>query len=233
VTGARDDLVARVTRNLDAVRERIARADRDPDTVDVLAVVKGHGHDVVLAAVGAGLSHLGENFADELVAHHDALAHHDVLARDDVEWHYLGALQRNKLGRLAGRVAVYETLADSLDAERAAERAAAARCYVQVDVAGTPGRAGCRPGTEGAVVAAARDHGLDVLGLMCVASPDPTLAAAEFGWLRGAADALGLHGCSMGMSDDLELACRAGATQVRLGTALFGDRPTQAPRGLA
>lgn len=250
MTDARDDTVARVTRNLELVRERIDAAAVDPASVEIVAVLKGHGVDAVRAAWAAGILHVGDNYADELVAHHDALVS-DGPGTDDgdadgigdgvdhgverraLTWHFLGALQRNKLARLAPRVAVYETIAGARDATRVAVRAPGARCYVQVDVAGTPGRAGCRPGDEGAAVAAATAAGLEVLGLMCVATPDPVAAAREFAWLRGAADALGLRGCSMGMSDDLELACRAGTTQVRLGTALFGPRPPLAAPGLA
>ena len=78
----------------------------------------------------------------------------------------------------------------------------------------------------GDVVAATRDAGLACAGLMCVAAPDPVAAAAQFAALRRAADALSLEGCSMGMSGDYEAACRAGATLVRLGTALLGARPS-------
>jgi hypothetical protein len=128
---------------------------------------------------------------------------------------------------------VYQSVASPRDAELVARHAAAARCYVQVDVSGRSGRAGCAPAATPSVVAAAREAGLVVEGLMCVASPDPGLAAAEFEGLRRAADALGLRGCSMGMSGDLEAACAAGATMVRLGTALFGRRPSPPSRPLA
>ena len=224
---ARDELVARVTANLGAIRERVAATGRDPDEVRVVAVCKSLGPDAPLAALAAGLGDVAENYATELVAHHDAAGDAPLT------WHFLGALQRNKLARLSPRVAVYQSVASARDADLVARHAAAARCYVQVDVTGLPGRAGCTPAATPDVVAAARDAGLRVEGLMCVASPDPHLAATEFEGLRRAADALGLEGCSMGMSGDLEAACRAGATLVRLGTALFGPRPSPPSRGLA
>jgi PLP dependent protein len=227
VSLARDELVARVTTNLAAVHDRIASTGRDPGEVTVLAVCKSFGPDAPIAAASAGIDAVGENYAAELVAHHDAAG------ATPLEWHFLGALQRNKLARLAPRVAVYQSVASPRDAELLARRAGAARCYVQVDVSGLAGRAGCAPSATPSVVGAAQDLGLVVEGLMCVASPDPGLAAAEFEGLRRSADALGLRGCSMGMSGDLEAACVAGATLVRLGTALFGPRPSPTSRPLA
>jgi uncharacterized pyridoxal phosphate-containing UPF0001 family protein len=227
LSDARDELVARVERNHAEVRDRIRSAGRDPDEVGIVAVVKGHGDDVVAAAIAAGLTELGDNYANELVAHHDATT------GEAVAWHFLGALQRNKLARLATRVDVYESVASSDDAAAVARRAEGARCYVQVEVTGLPGRAGCPLEVAPEVVASARAAGLSVLGLMCVASPEPDRAESEFRAVRLAADALGLAGCSMGMSGDLEAACRAGTTALRLGTALFGPRPPRGHPGLA
>jgi uncharacterized pyridoxal phosphate-containing UPF0001 family protein len=219
VTEARDELVARVVANLAAVRDRIAAAGADPTAVSVVAVTKSFGPPAVLAAAAAGLTDVAESYAKELCTTHDAV---DV----SVTWHFLGAMQRNKLAALATRVQVFESVASIADAERLAKRAPGARCYVEVDVTAQPGRHGCARGDEGAVAAAARDAGLSVEGLMCVASQDPRGAAEQFAWLRAAADRCGLEGCSMGMSGDFELACAHGATMVRLGTALFGARPS-------
>ena len=171
---ARDELVARVTANLEAVRERIASAGRDPGTVTIVAVCKTLGPEAPLAAAACGLSDVGENYAAELVAHHDASGDAPLT------WHFLGQLQRNKLARLAPRVAVYQSIASERDAENVARHAAGARCYVQVDVSGRPGRHGCAPDAVARVAAAARDQGLALEGLMCVASPDPAAAAGEF-----------------------------------------------------
>jgi len=227
VTLARDELVARVTANLAVVAQRIASSGRDPSEVTLIAVCKGFGPEAAAAAAAADVRDVGENYAAELVAHHDALA------GAPLTWHFLGALQRNKLARLAPRVSVYESVASARDAALVAAHSAGARCYVQVDVSGLPGRAGCAPPDTAEIVAAARGEGLLVEGLMCVASPDPSVAPGEFAALRRSADALGLPGCSMGMSGDLEAACRAGATSVRLGTALFGARPSRPSAALA
>jgi hypothetical protein len=232
VSPARDELVARVTRNLAVVRERIAATGRDPAGVRIVAVTKTFGPEAAIAALAAGLCDVGENYADELVASYNAL-HVDTLQDDAVHdgalvWHFLGRLQRNKLARLAPRVAVYQTVSSAGEADAIASRAPGARCYVQVDVAGVPGRNGCRPDEVHAVASAALDAGLELEGLMCVASNDPSLADAQFAALRRAADDEGLTGCSMGMSGDFEAACARGATMIRLGTALFGPRPSRA-----
>jgi len=227
VTEARDELVARVTRNLEGVRERIAAVGADPTRITIVAVTKTFGPEAAAAALAAGIGDVAENYADELVAKHDALG------EAALRWHYLGRLQRNKLARLAPRVAVYQTVSSAAEAAALAARAPAARCYLQVDVTGLPGRLGCRPQDAPAIAAAAGDAGLALEGLMCVADPDPRLAEGQFSSLRDLADALGLAGCSMGMSGDFEAACRAGATMLRLGTVLFGDRASPRSGSLA
>jgi PLP dependent protein len=226
VSEARGELVARVAGNLAAVRARIAAVRTDPGSVSVVAVTKTFGPPAVEAAIAAGLTDVAESYAKELVATRNAVT-------TPVTWHYLGALQGNKLGALVTRVDVFQSVASATDAERLGHRAAGARCYVQVDVTGDPGRLGCRRADLDGVVGAARDAGLRVEGLMCVASPDPVRATEEFGWLRGAADRSGLEGCSMGMSGDFELACALGSTMVRLGTILFGDRPKEGSEPVA
>jgi PLP dependent protein len=220
VTDARDEFVARVGANLAAVRDRIAATASDPSAVRVVAVTKSFGPPAVLAAAAVGLTDVAESYAQEFVATHDAVG-------VPMTWHFVGALQRNKLAKLATRVQVFQSVSSLSDAQALASRVPSARCYVEVDVTGEVGRHGCPRGAEGGVVAAARDAGLVVDGLMCVVSPDPARAREEFTWLRGAADRCGLEGCSMGMSGDFELACARGSTMVRLGTALFGQRPSK------
>lgn len=224
---ARGDLVARVAANLAAVHEQMAAAGGDPDHVTVVAVTKTFGPDAVRAALAAGLADVGESYANELVATHDAIG------EAACTWHFLGPLQRNKLARLAPRVDVYQAVTSAHAAAALATRVPGARCYVEVNVDGGPGRPGCLPGELTAVVGAARDAGLGLEGLMCVASPDRGAARAQFASLRRAADALGLGGCSMGMSGDYDLAVAAGSTMVRLGTALFGPRHGEGPGDLA
>jgi len=209
---------------LRAVRERIARAGADPERVRVVAVTKGFGADAVRAAVGAGLRDVGENYAAELEAKAEALEADPVPV--GVVWHFLGAVQRNKVADLAPRVGLWQSVAREVEGARIARFHPAAAVLVQVDSTGLAGRNGCAPSDVAGLVGRLRDaHGLDVRGLMTVAAPGREAAGAAFGTVARLADELGLAERSMGMSDDLESAVAAGTTMVRLGRALFGDRP--------
>jgi PLP dependent protein len=208
-----DEVVTR----LEAVRARIARAGADPDRVRVLAVTKGFGSDAVVAARAAGLSSLGENYAAELAA--------KAPGPPGTHWHFLGAVQRNKVGALAPLVDVWQGLTRVAEGERIAKFAPGARVLVQIDYTGLPGRNGCVPESVPTLVDALRRLELSVEGLMTVAPTDPSAAAAAFGSLARLADALDLPERSMGMSADIEAAVVAGSTMVRVGRALFGERP--------
>jgi PLP dependent protein len=227
VSDARDEYVARVRSNLEVVHDRVAAAGRDPATITIVAVTKTFGPLAAAAARDVGLRDVGENYASELVATHDALG------ESPLAWHYLGAIQSNKLARLAPRVAVYQSVSSRTQATAIARRAPGARCYVQVDLSGQATRGGCAPSSLVDVLDAARGAGLSVEGLMCVATADLTAASEEFRRVRRLADDHDLAGCSMGMSNDLEVACRAGSTMLRLGAALFGERASTGPAVVA
>ena len=188
--------------------------------VDVLAVTKGFGPDAVTAAADVGLRAIGENYAQELVTKAPTAA-----ARG-LDVHFIGQLQSNKVGRLAGLVDVWETVDRPRLVEAIARRAPGATVLVQVDTTAEPGKGGCPVDAVPALVDAARRAGLVVAGLMTVG---PTTGGAEaarpgFRVVRRLVDELGLRTCSMGMSDDLEVAVEEGSTEVRVGTALFGPR---------
>jgi len=202
---------------------RIERAGGDPTRVRVVGVTKGFGPEAVRAACDAGLRDLGENYAGELVA--KAAAPEPAAAGDAVVWHFLGAVQRNKVPVLAPIVGLWQSLAREAEGARIARFAPGARVLVQVDTTGLPGRNGCPPPEVGPLVQQLADLGLDVRGLMTVAAPGEAAATTAFQSVRRLADQLGLEERSMGMSDDLEAAVAAGSTMVRVGRALFGDRP--------
>jgi hypothetical protein len=206
------------------VRRRIEQAGGDPSAVRVVAVSKGFGPEAVRAARAAGLLDIGENYANELVTKAAELES-DPAASKPVRWHFLGAIQRNKVARLAPVVHVWQSVSRIEEGERIARFAPGARVLVEVDTTGLRGRNGCPPAGVPALVAALREDGLDVRGLMTVAAPGPEAASSAFGAVRTLADELGLEERSMGMTDDLEAAVRAGTTMVRIGRALFGDRP--------
>jgi PLP dependent protein len=214
-----------VAERLDAIRHRIEAvvgAARATD-VTVLAVTKAFGPDAVHAAMAAGCRAVGENYAQELAAKFV-----DMEPRPEV--HFIGQLQTNKVRLVAPFVAVYETVDRGSLAAEIAKRAPAARVLVQVDTAGDPGKGGCPVGDVVSLVDTCRSLGLQVEGLMTVGPTEGGPEAARLGFrtVRQLVDALGLAVCSMGMSDDLEVAVSEGSTEVRVGSALFGSRP---PRG--
>jgi hypothetical protein len=229
VTEARFDLGA-FTRRLEEVRVRIASARGDATSIRVVAVTKGFGPEAVEAALDAGLTEIGENYADDLVA--KSLA---VGAGSGAVWHFLGAVQRNKVGRLAPVVTWWQGVGRVEEGRAIAKRSPDAKVLVQVDVAGLPGRGGCQPDGVRELVAALRDEPLEVAGLMAVGPPGPPAGARSgFALVSSLADSLDLPVRSMGMSDDLEVALSEGSTMLRLGRALFGDRaPGRAGRPAA
>jgi hypothetical protein len=215
-----------VAERLHSVRLRIEQAGGDPSAIRVVAVTKGFGPEAILAARDAGLYDIGENYANELVAK-AAEVGDDPSASSPVRWHFLGAIQRNKVARLAPVVGVWQSLSRVEEGERIARFAPGAAVLVEVDTTGLSRRNGCPPDGVRALVPRLRDAGLDVRGLMTVAGPSPESASAAFATVRSLADELDLEERSMGMTDDLEAAVGAGTTMVRIGRALFGERPSK------
>lgn len=211
-----------VVDRLAVVRERIAAAGGDPERTTVVAVTKGFGPWAIEAAVAAGLTDVGESYAQELVAKWEARSQAIPPAR----LHFVGRLQTNKVRQVAHLVDLWQSVDRPRLVAEVAERAPGAAVLVQVDVSGEPTKGGCPPEGTAELVAAARGAGLVVEGLMGIAAPgDPTAARGSFALLRRLADDLDLPQRSMGMTDDLEQAVAEGATMVRVGSALFGPRP--------
>lgn len=210
------------------VRRRIhdaaLAAGRDPASLVLTAVSKTQGDAALDAALATGQRVFGENRVQE------AKAHWGERRADlpDLELRLIGPLQTNKAQDAVELFDVIETL----DRERLADALAAAarktgrrpRVLVQVNTGAEPQKAGVLPDDADALIAAARDvHGLTVEGLMCIppADEDP---APHFALLAAIAARNGLSVLSMGMSGDYLTAIEAGATHVRVGSALFGER---------
>lgn len=205
---------------LGTIRRRIVAAGGDVDAVRVVAVAKSFPAAAIRAAHRAGLVDFGENYADELGA--KAVELGDL---PDISWRFIGAIQRNKLARLAPYVSCYEGVTRIEEARDIARRAAGASVFVEVDTTGDPRRNGVSPAEVPAIVAALRELPLVVDGLMTVAPPGGGSAAEKcFRLVAELARDLGLRQCSMGMSEDFEIAVGAGATEIRVGTSLFGHR---------
>jgi uncharacterized pyridoxal phosphate-containing UPF0001 family protein len=204
------------------VRRRIEQAGGDPDLVRVVAVTKGFGPEAVAVARTVGLTDIGENYSQELLS--------KAPGPPGTSWHFLGAVQRNKVPSLAPMVALWQSVARVAEAERIARSSPGAAVLLQLDASGLPGRNGCALAEAPAVAAAISRLDLQFHGVMTVAPPEPAAAARAFRTVGELADSLGLPERSMGMSDDLELAVAAGSTMVRIGRALFGER-SRGPAG--
>jgi hypothetical protein len=201
-----------------AIRARIE--DLAPGrSVRIVAVTKGFGPDAVEAAVAADLTSIGENYAQELIAKAALSA-----GGDRVRWHFIGAVQRNKVAHLAPFVSVWESVDRPAAAEAIARHSPGATALVEVNLVGDSQRSGSAWEDAEAVVDASRGVGLTVVGLMGI-GPGGAPVPGLFARLAALAARLGLQECSMGMSNDFELAVVEGSTMVRLGTALFGPRP--------
>jgi PLP dependent protein len=221
-----------VAANVASVRERVAaaagRAGRDPAEVTLVAVAKLFPAEAVRAAVAAGVTDVGENYAQDL--------ERKAAAVPGVRWHFVGRLQRNKAGVLVDAGALVHSL-DSLAGARALGRRAVAagtvaRALVQVEVDDREAAHGVRPADLDAFLEACRAvEGLRIEGLMVMPAPadDPEATRPAFRRTAELAARAGLPRLSMGMTGDFEVAVEEGATLIRIGTALFGPRPTRRP----
>jgi pyridoxal phosphate enzyme (YggS family) len=225
-----------IAENLGQVRQRIARActaaGRSPQHVTLLAVSKTCPADAVRQALAAGQHAFGENYVQEALDKIAALADR----RGDLEWHLIGPLQSNKTRPVAEAFDWVHTVdrlktAERLSAQRPARRAPLNVC-LQVNVSGEASKSGAGfdelPALARAVAAL---PGICLRGLMAIPEPAADLAAqrAPHRRLHEAFDALRAEGLrldtlSMGMSADLEAAVLEGATIVRVGGAIFGER---------
>ncbi len=209
------------------IAERLAAVKAElPAGVTLVAVSKTQPPEAIREAYAAGQRHFGENYAQEWRQKADALS--DLAG---LTWHFIGGLQTNKVKYLAPRAAWIHTLdRDELARELGKRYAAAgvtARVLVEVNLGGEAQKSGCAPDRVDGLVALARDlPGLEVAGLMCIPPPgdDPR---PHFIRLRALRDRLGLRELSMGMSADWRIAVEEGATLIRIGTALFGERPSR------
>lgn len=222
-----------------AVTARVAaaceRAGRSAADVAIVAVSKTHPAAAIREAYAAGATDFGENYAQELAAKAAELAAGAPAPGAALRWHFIGRLQRNKVRLVAGKVALIHAV-DS--AELAAEIARRAGGAVQpillaVNLGGEATKGGVTPDAAPAVARAlAAIAGTSLDGLMTMPPPadDPEASRPHFLALRALrnrlADDLGrpLPVLSMGMSHDFEVAIACGATHVRIGTAIFGNR---------
>lgn len=218
-----------IAENLAAVSHRIhraaERAGRSPEEVTLIAVAKTFPVETVREALRAGVRHVGENRVQEAVPKAAALAGDPLRP----VWHMVGHLQTNKAKTAVQTFDIIHSV-DSLRLARAISRHAdrPVPVLLEVNVAGEATKFGVAPEEAGRLAREIeRLPGLELRGLMTVAPPaaDPEEVRPVFRRLRELRDALGLRELSMGMTDDFEVAIEEGATMVRIGRAIFGERP--------
>ncbi|MCP2680057.1 YggS family pyridoxal phosphate-dependent enzyme [Maricaulaceae bacterium NA33B04] len=218
---ARTNIVSRIA---DAAKI----ADRKPDDVTLVAISKKQPDDRIEAMLATGQRVFGENRVQEAKAR---WAERRV-TYPDLELRLVGPLQTNKAD---DAVALFDVI-ETLDREKLARHLARSmeklgrrpRLYVQVNTGEEEQKAGIKPSQTADFVARCCDqYGLEIEGLMCI-PPVGEPASLHFALLRNLAEQAGVSKLSMGMSADFELAVRLGATSVRVGSALFGERPAPA-----
>jgi pyridoxal phosphate enzyme (YggS family) len=217
-----------VSENLAQVRARMAaacaRAGRPPESVTLLAVSKLKPAALIREAWAAGQLDFGENYAQEL---RDKAA--ELADLQGLRWHAIGPLQLNKAKYVAKVAHAFHAL-DRLEVAQELSRRrleAPLPCYIEVNVGSEATKHGVSPEGLGPLLEAVRGlPGLRVEGLMALPPPteDEAVARGHFRTLRELARQHGLTGLSMGTTHDFELAIEEGATVVRVGTALFGER---------
>jgi pyridoxal phosphate enzyme (YggS family) len=212
------------------------RAGRPPGDVTIIAVSKTHPADAVRAARAAGALDFGENYAQELAQKVSELSADAANAADvEIRWHFIGRLQRNKARLVAGKVALVHAVDTVELAEELARRAGGVMqpILLAVNLAGEATKGGITAETAPTVARAiVALTGVSLDGLMTMPPPvdDPEGSRPHFEGLRvlrdRIADEIGraMPVLSMGMSHDYEVAIACGATHVRIGTAIFGDR---------
>lgn len=223
--------------NLQQVRARLVKActaaGRDAAGVQLLAVSKTFGPDAVREAHGAGQRAFGENYVQEALSKIEAL----VDVRAELAWHCIGPLQSNKTRPVAEQFDWVHSVDRLKIAQRLSEQRPAGlpplQVCLQVNVDGGANKSGVAPGEALALARAVAElPRLRLRGLMAIPEPAPDFvaqralfkrAAAVFDQIRDAG--IAVDTLSLGMSADLEAAIAAGSTMVRVGTAIFGNRP--------
>ncbi len=229
-----------ISQHLTQIRQRIAaacrRAGRQPEQVTILAATKTRSVREVRAAVEAGISHVGENYVQELLTKKE---HLDQAGHTDVAWHVIGHLQRNKVKYVASFCHLIQSVDSIRIAREISKRARQADrtqpVLIEVNISGEDTKFGIRP-EEVAQLAAqvVQLDNIQLQGLMTMPpySDDPEdsrphfqkLAALSQQLTDGGLPPATMRHLSMGMSGDYEVAVEEGAAIVRLGTVLFGRR---------
>ncbi len=219
--------MADCSESLRTIQEKMVKtaglAQREADDIDLIAISKTRSADEIRPLLEAGHRLFGENRVQEAAAKWPELRE----AFDGVKVHLVGQLQSNKADEAVqlfdaihslDRPSLVKALAKAMD-----KQDRRIPCFLQVNIGEEPQKGGCAIGDVADLLESAQAAGIEVAGLMCV-PPSAVHPAPYFALLAKLAKDHGLDGLSMGMSGDFETAIKLGATHVRVGTALFGER---------
>ena len=201
---------------LEEINEIVAA--KAQNQVNLIAVTKGFTHEEVNIATELGIKNFGENYAQELLAK-------NPLVDAEISWHYIGQLQSNKVRKVSHLVDVWHSVTSLKLAREIHNRNDQAKILLQVSVLGPSNSKGFEAEELPDLIFQLRDENIDVSGLMTMGVPGDMVATRSvFERLRKLADTFELSECSMGMSDDFEIALESGSSMIRIGSAIFGNR---------
>ena len=205
-----------VKERLEVINEIIDAKAQNP--VTLIGVTKGFTHEEVNIASELGIKNFGENYAQELLTK-------NPLVDPEISWHYIGQLQSNKIRKISHLVDVWHSVTSLKLAREIHKRNDQAQILLQVSLMGPSNSKGFEVEQLPQLISELRDMNIDISGLMTMGVPGDMVATrVVFKELRKLADTFELPECSMGMSDDFEIALECGASMIRVGSAIFGNR---------
>ena len=205
------------------IKERLQEINKIIDAkaqnpVTLIGVTKGFTHEEVNIASELGIKNFGENYAQELLTK-------NPLVEPEISWHYIGQLQSNKIRKISHLVDVWHSVTSLKLAREIHKRNDQAQILLQVSLMGPSNSKGFEVEQLPQLISELRDMNIDISGLMTMGVPGDMVATrVVFKELRKLADTFELPECSMGMSDDFEIALESGASMIRVGSAIFGNR---------
>ena len=214
---SREEVIDRAGR----LRDRVSALGGD--NVEILAVTKGFGSEVMKLAYECGFRNVGESYAQELTAKWSDLTQEE---RDSIKVHFIGKMQTNKVRKVATIVQVWQTVDRLSLVQELSKRCPGSSVMIQINLAQSDSQGGCSISEASGLIEMSLSAGLNVEGLMAIGPQgDEKIIRAAYKKLVALADEWELERRSIGMSSDLNIAIECGSTMVRIGTALFGDRP--------
>ena len=193
--------------------------DRSMGRTKIIAVTKSLDKEAIVIAKEAGVQAVGENYAQELIQKHQALED------PEIEWHMIGAVQRNKVRKLSGILSLWQSVDRIEVLEEIKKREPSGKVLIQINPFGETGKGGCSFHEARSLIEYGLEIGLSVEGVMAVGVQGDLRKTSDiFHKAAALTDEFGLPELSIGMSDDIEVAIDHGSTMLRIGRALFGER---------